>query len=101
MAYVDVHTQSPYAAPDEFRGFFHANDFVFRTWNRLSSAEAIRYDNLIGRIIGRHPQDIHPENWPLVMRVWNERWNVLQLWADPDEGMEPATPAQSEDLRAP
>jgi len=81
--------------------FFRDSSDIYVTWIQVPMVLRMRYDNLVARLYGRHPNDVHPENWPIVIDIWRERWNILQLWApDEPEAFEPPVP-EIQDLRAP
>lgn len=62
----------------------------------MSDRDRIRTDNLIQRMVGRHPVEIHPGNHMLCYEVWRERWNIAQLFADEPEVEAPRTPPRVE-----
>lgn len=78
--------------PDEVQEWFANNLLIFQTWNRFSDAQRLQMDRVVATIVGRHPNAIHPENWPLVTLVWAERWNVMQLFEGDEPPMAPSTP---------
>lgn len=76
--------------PRQIQRWFEQNNAAFEQYLQLSQHQRTRVDIAVGVIVGRHPDQINDQNYDLVLQVWRERWNLLQLWA-PDEDLDAPT----------
>lgn len=65
--------------PAQYRDFFGDGEAqrCFRLWLNECPVAKRRADNVIGRMIGRHPDEIHPGNFELWFQVWDERFLLM------------------------
>lgn len=88
--------------PRDYRDFYGDRDCTraFRLWLNEDVPRKRRVDQIISRMIGRHPDDVDHGNYAIWFQIWDERFRLMAVEMNSRRAfLRPETP-EIEDRRA-